>query len=187
MSSEDSSTDSAMYFVPIGPTSDRSSIVARPAREEYERFYIAYGECFSAWSGVEFGLLAIYMGLLNSSEYHAASAAFYSTAGFRAKLDMVDAIVNNSTRVVPEDLKIWTKLFENASTRSRRRNDLAHNAVFFGRLSDAGERKMFVADPRTPAEGSRLHVHDLLEIRESFVALREELLSFWNRLRSHAG
>lgn len=168
-----------MHFTPIGSTSDQEpSMTARPEKEEYESFYRAYGECFASWSGVEFSLLSIYLFLLNSPDYDAASAAFYSTTGFRAKLETVDAIVTNSKRVIDEDLTIWKKVFESASKKSRRRNGLAHNAVFFGRLSEIGQRKMFVADPRTPMESGRLHTHDLLQIRDSFGALQKELFSF---------
>lgn len=175
-----------MFFMPIGPTSDReASGTTMPERDDYVMFYTVYGECFSGWSGVEFNLLAIYIFLMNSSDYDAASAAFYSTNGFRAKLDMVNAVVINSKRVNSDDLKMWKKTFEECSKKSRRRNELAHNAVFFGRLSESDQRKIFVADPRSPARGSRLHLHDLVKIRESFVVLREEMLSFWQHLLSN--
>jgi hypothetical protein len=174
-----------MHFMPIGPTTDReSALVDKPDRKEYERFYTTYGECFSAWSVVELSLLSIYVLLLSSPEYKAATATFYSTTGFRAKLDMVDAVINNSTQVVEDDLKTWKPLFEKTSKKALRRNELAHNTVYFGRLSEVGKKTMFIADPQTPREGSQLHTHDLAQIRESFIDLRMELLSFWHRLIS---
>lgn len=186
MSTEEHATE--MHFTPIGPTSDRDlALAATPSRAEYQDFYTAYGECFSSWSGIEFNLLSIYIFSLNAPDYEAASAAFYSTTGFRAKLDMVNAVVTNSKRVDEDDLIVWKKVHENASQKSRRRNELAHNVVFFGRLSDLGERKMFVSDPRTPSKSSRLHTHDLFQVRQSFIALQQELFSFWERLLSKNG
>lgn len=144
-----------MHFMPIGPTSDRDlAPEATPSRVEYQDFYTVYGECFSAWCGIEFNLLSIYIFSLNVPDYEAASAAFYSTTGFRAKLDMVNAVVTNSKCVDEDDLIVWKKVHENASKKSRRRNELAHNMVFFGRLSDLGQRKMFVTNPRAPSESS---------------------------------
>jgi hypothetical protein len=177
----------AMHFMPIGPTSDReSSMEAMPDESVYVCFYTAYGECFSIWSGVEVNLLSVYMFLLGSSDYEAVAAVFYSTTGFRAKLDMVSAIVSSSKRVAEEDKKAWSALNEKISKYSRRRNELAHNTIFFGRLSGSGERKLFIANPQKPSEGSRLHIHDLLQIQQSFTVVKDELFSFWQQLISHA-
>ncbi len=158
---------------------------AVPTSEGYIEFYVAYGECFAAWSAVEFNLLAVYALLMNSSDYHAVSAAYYSTTGFRAKLEMVDAVVKNSSRVNEDARKRWISLCERVSKKAKRRNELAHNAVFFGRMVAVGERKMFLANPRTPSEGARLHAHDLSEIGQSFISLGEEVFLFWQLLQAH--
>ena len=93
-------SEKQMHFMPIGPTSDRdATITSFPERQDYEKFYTAYGECFSAWSSIEVNLLAIFIFLLKSQAYEAASSSFYSTTGFRAKLDMVDAVVKNSKQL----------------------------------------------------------------------------------------
>lgn len=113
MSPEENGPDDAMYFTPIGPTSDRQSArSAVPAREDYFEFYVAYGECFAAWSGVEFNLLAVYVLLMSSCDYRVVSAAYYSTTGFRAKLEMVDVVLKNSSRVTEDDRKRWVSLFK---------------------------------------------------------------------------
>jgi hypothetical protein len=180
MSSSKNAASGDMCFMPIGPTSDRdSSPMAVPNREEYERFYILYGECFSVWSSIEFQLLSIYVFLLNSQEYDAASAAFYSATGFRAKIDMVHVVVTNSKRADDNDRNVWLKIYNTALKISARRNDLAHKPVYFGRLSELGKRTMFIADSRTPKKGSQLHVHDLMAIKKSFSKCRMELLHFW--------
>jgi len=176
-----------MRFMPIGSTSDRNaSMEALPERSEYEKFYTAYGECFSTWSEVETKLLAIFVFLLQSPDYDATSSAFYSTMGFRAKLDMVDAVVTNSKRVGIEDRNIWEKIRQTALKSSQRRNQLAHNMVFYGRQSENGQRKMFIGHPRTPYATSRLHTHDLKQIQESFSSLAKEMFSFWQQLLSNA-
>jgi hypothetical protein len=183
MPSEPTLAGYPVQFTPIGPTSDReSSLTDLPAGEDYVEFYVAYGECFAAWSGVEQNLLSVYVFLMNSSDYASTSASYYSTTGFRAKLEMVTAVVKTASRASQDDRKKWQSLFEGASKKSRRRNELAHNAVFFGRLAEIGTKKMFLGDPQGPGEGSRLHAHDLREIRQSFTALGEEIFSFWLEL-----
>lgn len=102
----------AMQFMPIGPTSDRdASLTMKPSQEEYDAFYKAFGECFSAWSTVEINLLSIYIFLLKSSEYDAAAASFYSTIGFRAKLNMVKCLLQIQERQVKELAYIGMNLF----------------------------------------------------------------------------
>lgn len=174
-----------MHFMPIGPTLDRDSI-AQPDERTYVQFYTAYGECFSAWSSVEVNLFAVFMFLVQSPHYQVASSAFYSTAGFRAKLDMVDASVRNSPLVDPSAREKWSALKEKLTKSSRRRNQLAHDTVFFGRDSEHDTRKMFVASPHKPSAGARLHTHDLKEIRQSFERLAHEIFQYWQSLNNLA-
>ena len=174
-----------MHFIPIGPTSNRdASLTAEPDPMDYASFYTAYGECFAAWSGVEMNLFSVYVYLLRSPEYQAAAAAFYSTTGFRAKLDMVNAIVENASNVAPQNKVLWENLSTVASKKSRRRNELAHNVIYYGRLSDRGSKTLFVGDPRTPGAKARLHSHDLVQIRDAFIALGQDLFAFWQKLQS---
>lgn len=187
MASEQTLEGYAVQFTRIGPTSDReSSLTDLPSGEEYVEFYIAYGECFAAWSGVELNLLAVYALHINSADYASVSASYYSTTGFRAKLEMVDAVVKASSRASQDDRKKWQLLSESASKKSRRRNELAHNTVFFGRHTETGTKKMFLGSPHSPSEHSRLQAHDLREIRQSFTLLGEELFSFWEGMQSLA-
>lgn len=169
--------------MPIGPTSDQEvSMVALPDRADYEKFFTAYGECFSAWSGVEVNLLLIFVFLLKSSDYDPAASAFYSTTGFRAKLDMVDAVVKSSKQVDESALKRWCEIHQTARRASQRRNQLAHDTVYYGRQFEREDRKLFIGDPRTPFSSARLYVHDLKNIREAFSTLSTELFAFWQRL-----
>lgn len=171
-----------MHYLQIGSTAERG-FSETPAVEEYCGFYMVYGECFAAWSDVEARLHAIFIVLLKSPEYAAASAAFYSTVGFRAKLSMVDEVIASSKSMQLEDLTEWKSIYDEASKKARRRNELAHNTVYFGRVKDSDVRKMFLGDPRTPSTKSRLHSHDLTEIRESFYALGQRMWTLWQRLR----
>ncbi len=169
--------------MPTGPTSDReSSMTAFPGRQDYENFYTAYGECFSAWSSVEFNLLMIFTFLLQSPSYEAVSSTFYSTTGFRAKLDMVDAVVKNAKHSDERILNSWDDLSKKTSKNSLRRNQLAHNTVFYGRESEHENRKLFIGNPRTPFEKPRFHTHDLNQIQKSFSSIATDLFAFWERL-----
>jgi hypothetical protein len=175
----------ALQFMPIGPTSDRESTDI-PSEEEYAEFYLAYGECFAAWSHVEGSLLAVYMFLMSPADYAAISASYFSTTGFRAKLELVDSVLKSAARVSEEQQRKWRSLFEGVSKKSRRRNELAHNTVFFGRLGATGDKNMFLGNAQNPGQHSRLHAHDLREIRQSFTSLAGELFSFWQELLSSA-
>ena len=182
MNLKDSWAINSMYFLPIGSTSGReTAFTDSPTQQEYGSFYCTYGECFSMWSDVESRILMVYMILLNSPEIDAVSAAFYSTAGFRAKLDMVDSVVKNSKKTEDEDIKIWNEIYKNLSKKSKNRNKLAHNTVYFGKSSEQEIKKMFLADPRVPLKAARFYVHDLMQIRDSFEALAKDVFSFWLR------
>lgn len=132
-----------MHFLPIGPTSDRESTDA-PSEAEYVEFYAAYGECFAAWSSVELNLFTVYAFLMSTAEYGAISASYFSTTGFRAKLEMVDAVFSSASRMTKKQREKWQSLRDNVSKKSRRRNELAHNTVFFGRLEAKGAKRMFL-------------------------------------------
>lgn len=175
--------EAQMYFTPIGPTSDREvPITSFPERQDYEQFYTAYGECFSAWSNVEINLLSIFIFLLQSPTYEAAASVFYSTTGFRAKLDLVDALVKSSKQSDKELHDNWNTLREKTIRHSRCRNQLAHNTVFYGRESANEKRKLFIGNPQLPYCKSRLHIHDLKEIKVTFSLLAKELNFFWQGL-----
>lgn len=167
-----------MQFMPIGPTSDRESTDV-PSDQEYVTFYVAYGECFAAWSQVELQLFAVYAYLMAPAEYAPVSASYFSTVGFRAKLELVDAVLKNGSTATALQREKWGALYDTASKRSRRRNELAHNVVYFGRLEGKGEKKMFIGGAQNPGQRSRLHAHDLFEIQQSFNALCAELFEFW--------
>ncbi|MGJ7575040.1 hypothetical protein ACSFBX_31275 [Variovorax sp. RB2P76] len=171
-----------MRFMPIGPTADRDD-GALPERLEYEEFYIAYGECFSIWSEIETRLLALFLLVLKSPDYEAVSSAFYSTTGFRAKLDMINAAVSNS-KLVPKGAKdSWPAIHQSVLRSSKRRNQLAHNIVFFGRSANE-RRKIFLGDPQGPFVKSRLHAHDLKALEESFSTLSMQLYSLWEEIET---
>lgn len=174
-----------MHFLPIGSTQEREEIGTAsftPSQEEYDLFYRTFGECFSVWSELESRLLCIYVFLLHSPEYNAASASFYSTTGFRAKLELVDAVVQESQDVSSADLGVWSKLYEKISKKSKSRNQIAHQTVFYGKVKDKQVKKMFVAHPRTPTEGAQLYLNELVQIRDSFLVVSDELFLFWQGL-----
>jgi len=172
-----------MIYVGIGSTADRlTETKASPIQSEYEQFYIAYGECLAAWTIVETNLLATYIRILAAPEYKVASAVFYSTTGFRAKLDMVNAAITNSSLVSAEKLKQWAILHKHCGGQTKHRNALAHHTVYFGRLTEHGERKMFIAHSRTPGEGQQRDTTELKKIKQSFIKLFGDLFSFWNSL-----
>lgn len=181
----DMTAENEMRFMPIGSTAERE-VVAYPEPAEYQAFYTAYGECFSTWSEVETSLLAIFLTVLKSPDYPALSSAFYSATGFRAKLDLVDAVVTNAESIGDDERNLWASLRQTASKSSLRRNQLAHDTVFYGRLSEKEGRKLFIGYPRLPHAKARLHTHDLKQISVSFHSLSSELFAFWQRLLASA-
>ena len=174
-----------MYFLPIGSTQEREEVGSssfEPPQEEYDLFYRTFGECFSVWSELEGRLLAIYVFLLKSSSYNAVAASFYTTNGFKAKLDLVDAVIKNSEIISTIDLDLWNKLNQKVSNKSKSRNQIAHQTIFYGSVNGKKSRKLFVAHPRTPTQGTQLYLNELIQIRNSFFEGSQELANFWQSL-----
>jgi len=172
-----------MYFMPIGSTSDRDeAFTAKPELNEYRDFYTLYGECMACWSRVEMSLFSIYILLLDASDYNVASSVFHSTIGFRTKLTMVNSIVNSSQLINSDDIELWKKLSDKLSKKSRRRNELAHNTVCYGRDSVHKERKLFITHIGKFKEGNRIYIHDLKQIRDLFEKLNADINIYWNKI-----
>ena len=174
-----------MYFLPIGSTQEREEVGSSsfvPSQEEYDLFYKTFGECFSVWSELEGNLLAIYVFLLKSASYQAVAASFYSTTGFKAKLDLVDAVIKNSESIDATDLDSWKKLYVKISNKSKSRNQIAHQPIFYGSVNGKKARKLFVAHPRTPTQGTQLYLNESIQIRNSFLEGSQEVYIFWQSL-----
>ena len=174
-----------MYFLPIGSTLEREEVGTssfEPLQEEYDLFYKTFGECFSVWSELEGNLLSIYVLLLKSPSYQAVAASFYSTTGFKAKLDLVDAVIKNSESISSTDLDSWKKLYVKISNKSKSRNQIAHQSIFYGSVNGKKSKKLFVAHPRTPTQGTQLYLNELIQIRNSFFEGSQELFNFWQSL-----
>ena len=140
--------ENPLRFMRIGPTADRDEM-AQPGEAEYADFYIAYGECFSTWSEVETRLLTLFHLVLKSPDYEAVTGAFYSTTGFRAKLELVGAALTGSKQIPAKAKESWGLIRDRASKNAKRRNELAHHVVFYGRENN-GTRKIFLGDPKAP-------------------------------------
>jgi hypothetical protein len=174
-----------MYFLPTGSTEEREEVGTssfEPSQEEYGLFYKTFGECFSVWSELEGNLLAIYVFLIKSPSYQAVTASFYSTTGFKAKLDLVDAVIKNSESISTTHLDTWKKLYVKISNKSKSRNQIAHQPIFYGRVNGKKARKLFVAHPRAPTQGTQLYLNELIQIRDSFFEGSQELFVFWQSL-----
>ena len=171
-----------MYFLPIGSTQERGEVGTSsfgPSQEEYDLFYKTFGECFSVWSELEGNLLSIYVFLIKSPSYQSVAASFYSITEFKAKLNLVDAVIKNSESISTADLDSWKKLNVKISNKTKSRNQIAHQPIFYGSVNGKKSRRLFVAHPRTPTQGTQLYLNELILIRDSFFEGSQELFNLW--------
>jgi len=145
----------------------------------YRTFFAAIGECVAAWASVENSLFPVFVFSLKSSEQRSASAVFYSTIGFRAKLSMTAAAIKNS-KSVQFDADEWENIYEESVKKASQRNRIAHGTIFYDHSNPKDARKFFIASSDS-SKGlkSRLYQSDLENVRDNFVELSKSISDFW--------
>ena len=150
----------------------------------YLFFYANLGECLAAWAMIESRLYAIYIFSLKTAEPDAATNMFFSTPGFRAKLDMTNSIVMNAKNTV-QDIEIWQKLREKLIKKSARRNLIAHGTVFYQHTIPKEERRFYLStQDYINHESKKLYMTDLVSIRDSFISLNDEMTKYHLTIRN---
>jgi hypothetical protein len=102
--------------------------------EEHERFYAALGKAITQWQHVEDALSRLYCGVFVVDDFWPASATYHTILAFEIRLEMVNAVLR--TACGPSFIQLWNPLYNKASRRAKRRNQLAH----FSLLVDASKR-----------------------------------------------
>jgi hypothetical protein len=151
--------------------------------EEKCAFYAAIGQAITEWSQVENHLFTVLEMSLKPANHMLSAAAFYAVDNFRAKLGMVDAVVQLALVGSPQ-LPKWDVIMRALSKKSKKRNDLAHHQVLFNRTKKEGKRYLLrpaVMDPHAPsvfAENQGLYLNELKWRIAVFKVLAQRIRQF---------
>lgn len=152
--------------------------------EEELRFFAAIGRTFSKWAGVEEKLCAtmsmlMYSDLKSLDEFMipAARATFDSLESFRARLQVIDALM----QIVGFDQttqETWATLREKLRRKATLRNNLAHHDVMVDGLASPGRRFKVVL-----TKSGGYHLADIERIHQQIFDVSMELLDLYTLLR----
>lgn len=169
-----------MHYIACGPSSDRPGLEGHtvPSLDEYNKFYVAYGEAMGAWSKVEHNLSAVFGFHSCSNDPKVSHAIFWSLQGFRARLDITTAAIEASNRS-PSAIEEWRKISAKLSKKSKSRNKLAHFSPCFGRKREGLDYQMFLGDPQSPFSGTIIRQEELDKWTIVFEQLGQETMEFF--------
>jgi hypothetical protein len=116
-------------------------------------------------------------------------ASLYEIYSFKTRLEMLDVAVEHR---YPDLVLEWQKLSAKLSTKSKRRNALAHRTVYFDPSIKQTNRQLFLGHSLlTAPEGSNkkewiregaITTAQLREMTDAFTQLRNDLADFGMRL-----
>jgi hypothetical protein len=167
---------------------DRNN-VPKPRPEDETQFYYFFGAAMAAWQDVELFVAMLYCHLVSPNHKATLFASLYEVYSFRSRLKMLDvAFEHRYPSLVPD----WGKLSKKVSTKSQRRNALAHRTVYFDPAIKQTNRQLFLGQsmltvPRSSngKEWIRQGAIDAAQLRamaDSFTKLRNDLKDFGMRL-----
>src|SRR5262249_28453167 len=100
----------------------------RPRPEDETNFYYSFGVAMAAWQDIDLFVAVLYGHLVSPTQRTALFASLYEIYSFKTRLEMLDVAVEHR---YPDLVLEWQKLSGKLSTKSKRRNALAHRTVYF--------------------------------------------------------
>ncbi|MEQ8305802.1 MAG: hypothetical protein RIA09_04510 [Hoeflea sp.] len=159
-----------------------------PSPDDFSRLI---GSALTMWAQVEYAHCCIFQtvasGVLGNG---ALMKAYWAVISFEARQKMVDAAVRETVSGHDEYLRIWTNLNNRLIRKNKIRNKLAHGTIVptfeSGQLVDVYFAPYFFPNIgkyilETALNDERLSDHDITSVIESFSALNQDLLSFFER------
>ncbi len=110
-------------------TGTPSEVDVRTQRD-YQEFCLWIGHALSQWSLLESELAFLYAVAMRVRELGVAVESFYASQSFQTNLKQVDVVVKIALREHPEQLAVWTNLYNRLTKLQQRRNQIAHGRVF---------------------------------------------------------
>jgi hypothetical protein len=161
----------------------------KPRPEDETAFYYFFGVAMAAWQDVELFVSVLYGHLVSPMHKAALFASLYEVYSFNTRLGMLDvAVEHRYPDLVPE----WQKLSGRLSTKSKRRNALAHLTVYFDPAIKQTNRQLFLGQSMLTAPQSAnkkewirqgaIDTAQLREMTDAFTKLRTDLTDFAMRL-----
>ncbi len=165
----------------------------RPSPEIESNFYAHVGVVISAWQFVEEMIWHIYERTIGLSSSRPLAASFYSAHGFRARLEMVNSAILQSTDIAEQRVVEWQSIYKHAVAKSKRRNALAHSIVVFHLDSSGKTGELYMRPSTSNANRSalrafptpqedRIGIDHLDQMYQSFERLRVELFEYLMQL-----
>jgi hypothetical protein len=163
--------------------------VPKPRAEDETEFYYFFGAAMAAWQDVELFVAVLYGHLLSPAHKAALFASLYEVYSFNTRLGMLDVAIEHR---YPNLVPAWQKLSGKISTKSKRRNALAHLTAYFDTSIKQTNRQLFLGQSMLAApEGSNkkewisrgaINAAQLREMVTAFTKLRRDLVDFAQQL-----
>ena len=116
----------------------------QPTDQQLSDFYVRLGMAMAAWQFIESVLVYLFSRALGSSATDPVAAAFHTPTNFRTRLDMTNEAMKRSL-ATPDLRTEWSKLYDRAVEKGKRRNRLAHSVVFFDPQHKKANRQLFIS------------------------------------------
>jgi hypothetical protein len=172
-----------------GPPPTNPNDVPRPRPEDETAFFYYFGTAMSSWQDLELYIYLLLVHLIKPAHPSALFAALYEVYSFKTRLEMIDMAIEHRFPDLSEE---WKKLSSKVSTKSKRRNLLAHLIVYFDPTISQTNRQLFLGQPMiTAPKGAdtvawvadgAIDTSQLRDMGEAFSRLRNELVDFGLRL-----
>lgn len=164
-----------------------------PTAEEENNFYAHLGATVATWQFVEEALFTLFAEVLQQHSSRPLSAAFYSVPGFRGRLSMVNAAIEQSA-LSDSDKDEWKVIHDRAVKKSKRRNTITHSVVVFEPESSCKGDRIYLRPSPIDALRSELRafptpskdkvgIKELVEAMQSFEDLRVRLFTFFQQVQ----
>lgn len=177
-------------LVTKGPPSGPPESLPQPDPQQLEAFFAAIGRAIASWQMVEGFLFLVFARVIGAPSLRPLSAAFHTAMNFRGRLDMTNAAILEQIKDKVL-LGKWAKLYDKAVDKAKRRNELAHAVLTFDPSQKQKTKHLYLRSSFVDFKRSKLNElreQDMItekvlsEMENSFAALHEHLVKFWDKL-----
>ena len=176
-------------LVSSGPPSGPPESLPQPTSEELGNFQASLGNAVATWQLIELILQFVFQAAIKSPHEGVVAAVYYKVVNFRARLDMIDAAIKQKHEKT-QTLEQWEAISATISSRSKRRNAIAHSIMYFEPGAKAGKRifmgpsvtnPSMLKDIKTVKRGA-IYRDDLEEMVRLFNEARGQLTEFTTKM-----
>lgn len=156
-----------------------------------QEFLACIASCIQQWSSIETFLGWLLINLIESKNYKAVYAVFYSTTTFENKLKLINNVAQYTLNET--NLKKWVTLSERLKQKSKARNKIVHYQMYMEPIDESMvDFTPQLADPThntvASLKSNRLpyKMDDLIEKRRIFGKVSQDLFDFVREVAKHS-